>query len=127
MNQKTLQFYNQNSDAYVLETAFVNFQTVQDKFLEYVPTGSFILDVGCGSGRDSKYFLDKGYKVEAIDGSIELCKRASEFTGIQVQYKMFHEIDAMNRYDAVWASASLLHCPSIDLPNIFYRVFLYKT
>ena len=50
-----------------------------------LPVGSRILDFGCGSGRDAKYFLEKGYQVTAIDGSAELCRLASEFTGIEVK------------------------------------------
>ena len=38
-----------------------------------------ILDFGCGSGRDSKYFLEKGYTVRAIDGSEKLCELASKY------------------------------------------------
>ena len=49
----------------------VEFHSVQDKFLSYLSAGSYILDFGCGSGRDSKYFLEKGYRVDAVDGSEE--------------------------------------------------------
>ena len=40
-------------------TKSVEFHSVQDKFLSYLSDGSYILDFGCGSGRDSKYFLEK--------------------------------------------------------------------
>ncbi len=49
------------------------------------------MDCGCGSGRDTKYFLEKGYEVTAIDGSEELCKKASVYTGIEVRHMLFQE------------------------------------
>ena len=63
----------------------VDFTIVQERFRKMLPVGSRILDFGCGSGRDTKYFLEKGYQVAATDGSSELCKLASAFTGIEVK------------------------------------------
>ena len=124
MKNKTLEFYNTNSKDYTQETLHVNFYTLQEHFLQYVPKDGIILDLGCGSGRDSKYFLDKGYTVEAMDGSIEMCKIASEVTGIMVQHKLFRELDVCKRYDAIWASASLLHCPRCELKDIFSKIHM---
>ena len=59
---------------------------MQHKFLDKLPTASVILDFGCGSGRDTKYFIEQGHYVDAIDGSVELCKLASEYTGIEVKH-----------------------------------------
>ena len=42
-------------------------------FLSYLDPEARILDLGCGSGRDSRYFLDQGYKVTSVDGSVKLC------------------------------------------------------
>ena len=68
-----------------------------------LPVGSRILDFGCGSGRDTKYFLEKGYRVEATDGSAELCKLASAFTGIEVKEMLFQDLDASGKYKGIWA------------------------
>ena len=70
---------------FVQGTRLVDFTVVQERFTKMLPVGSRILDFGCGSGRDAKYFLEKGYQVTAIDGSAELCRLASEFTGIEVK------------------------------------------
>lgn len=75
MNE-TIDYYNQNADAFAFGTVNVVFTEVQDKYLSYLPSGAYILDFGCGSGRDTKYFLSKGHKVDATDGSEELCKIA---------------------------------------------------
>ena len=77
---------------------------------------------GCGSGRDTKYFIDQGYEVTAIDGSKELCKRASELTGIEVNNMLFQDIEYVNEFDGVWACASLLHVPKTELLSVIKRI-----
>ena len=66
----------------------------QERFLRLLDANTSILDFGCGSGRDTKYFLEKGYQVTATDGAAELCRLASEFTGIKVKEMLFQELDA---------------------------------
>ena len=76
-DKNTLEYYNSKAKEFVLDTVDVTFTEIQEIFLEYIPVGAKILDFGCGSGRDTKYFLSKGYNVDAMDGSEELCKIAS--------------------------------------------------
>ena len=73
----TIEYYNKNADEFVQGTLSVDFSLTQERFLDKLTVGAHILDFGCGSGRDTRYFKDKGYQVEAIDGSAELCRIAS--------------------------------------------------
>lgn len=57
----TLEYYNQKADEFVQGTLSVDFKQTQDRFLEKLIPESYILDFGCGSGRDTKYFLGNGY------------------------------------------------------------------
>ena len=77
----TLQYYNQNAASFVSGTVHADLTDTLNRFLSRLEAGAAILDFGCGSGRDTKYFLEHGYQVEAIDGSEELCKIASAYTG----------------------------------------------
>lgn len=81
----TLNYYNQNANQFVQGILSVDFKQTQDRFLNKLPAGALILDFGCGSGRDTKYFLEKGYHVNATDGSEELCKLVSDYTGVIVK------------------------------------------
>lgn len=85
-------------------------QSLYEPFLDFLPEQAKILDLGCGSGRDSLVFTNKGYQVDAIDTSIELVVRARELTGLNVKQLSFYELNVAENYDAVWACASLLHC-----------------
>lgn len=78
MDNQTLNYYNANARDFVQGTVGVDFHITQDRFLAQLEKGASILDFGCGSGRDTKYFLERGFAVEATDGSAELCKLASE-------------------------------------------------
>ena len=119
----TLDYYNQNSQHFVHDTQDVKFTDIQDYFLSYLKPGALILDFGCGSGRDTKYFLEKGYSVEAIDGSEEMVKIAREYTGIEVKQMLFQDLNETKRYDGIFACASILHVPSVELPDIMRRIY----
>ena len=122
MKAKTIEYYNENVSKFVNDTQDVVFCATQDLFLSYLNEGDSILDLGCGSGRDTKYFLSKGYKVDATDGSEEICKVASDYTGINVKCLLFNELDEIDKYDGIWACASILHLDRDDLIDVFHRI-----
>ena len=115
MNDKTLDYYNKNADTFFSGTVSVDFTQTQNEFLNYLNAGDYILDFGCGSGRDTRYFMDKGYQVTATDGSAEICRLASIFTGIAVKEMLFQELDDINTYGGIWACSSILHLPKNEL------------
>ena len=104
----TLNYYNSKAKEFVSGTVDVNFTETQDIFLSMISTGGKILDFGCGSGRDTKYFLDRGCRVDAIDGSLELCKAASEYTGITVKHMLFQDLNK-KRYMMVFGHVHLYY------------------
>ena len=118
----TLEYYNKNAKIYCEQTLEGNMQENYDKFLKHLPTSAYILDFGCGSGRDSKYFIENGYKVKAIDGSIEICKLASKYINQEVTCMNFKELEDINTYDGIWACSSILHIEKEKLPNILNKM-----
>lgn len=122
MLNKTINYYDINAKEFVEGTLNVDFKVTQDKFINKLPAKGYILDFGCGSGRDTKYFLAKDFNVDAIDGSIELCKIASEYTNIKVRHMYFNELSIVNKYDGIWACSSILHLSLDDLVDVFKRM-----
>ena len=118
----TLKYYNQNANQFVQGTLSIDFKQTQDRFLNKLTTGDYILDFGCGSGRDTKYFLEKGYQVDATDGSEALCKMASDYTGISVEQMLFEELDEVEKYDGIWACSSILHLSKIALTDVLKKL-----
>lgn len=120
----TLEYYNKNAYKYVDGTINVDFENVQNKFISYLTKGGKILDFGCGSGRDTKKFVSNGYDVDATDGSEELCRIASENTGIKVRHMLFSELDEHERYDGIWACSSVLHLSKSELKKVFGKMIM---
>lgn len=120
---KTLKYYNKNAQSFASGTVSVKFTEVQDKFLEKLNPDAYILDFGCGAGRDTKYFLSRGYQIDAIDGSEQLCRIASKYTGIKVRQMLFQELDEKEKYDGIWACASILHLPKKQLCEVLENMY----
>ncbi|MCI9274619.1 MAG: methyltransferase domain-containing protein [Clostridia bacterium] len=118
----TIDYYNKNAKEYFEQTIKGNFKENYDRFLSRISDNSYILDFGCGSGRDSKYFIEKGYKVKAIDGSEEMCKLASKYIAQNVKCMKFSELDEKDTYDAIWACASILHVTKEEFPSILSKM-----
>ena len=118
----TLQYYNQHAKAYVDSTRDVEFSQTQERFLQYLEPGARILNFGCGSGRDTKYFRNRGFQVEAVDGSAEFVRIASEYTGINVRRMLFQDLDEVERYDGIWACSSILHLPCAELEVVLGKM-----
>ena len=120
---KTLKYYNENAQSFASGTVSVKFTEVQDKFLEKLNPDAYILDFGCGAGRDTKYFLSRGYQIDAIDGSEQLCRIASKYTGIKVRQMLFQELDEKEKYDGIWACASILHLPKKQVREVLKNMY----
>lgn len=122
--KETLEYYNRNAINFVHGTVDVDFREMQDEFLSRVKPAGIILDLGCGSGRDSKYFLNQGYEVVAVDGSEEICKIASEYTDLCVIHSTFQHYRPDKKFDGIWACASLLHLSFDEVVEVMNRLSL---
>lgn len=115
----TLEYYADNAQDFFDNTYNKEMSEVYEKFLPLIPLKGTILDAGCGSGRDSRYFLSQGYGVDAFDASKEMAVLASSYIDQEVKCLRFDEINDVGVYDGIWAAASLLHLPFSELPGTF--------
>lgn len=118
----TNDYYNKNAEDFSSESLKIDMSGLYRRFIPHLPTSGSILDAGCGSGRDSKYFKSIGYTVTAFDASSELCSIASTLIGQKVQNLSFNQIEFKSQFDGVWACASLLHLKRAELPKIFIKL-----
>ncbi|MDN3440018.1 class I SAM-dependent methyltransferase [Psychrobacter sp. APC 3279] len=123
----TLTFYNSNANSFIEQTISVDMHQLYQPFIDNLPVRpvhqQHILDLGCGSGRDSMYFAKLGFNVTAIDGSRELIERAKIHHNDMIDWQCvtFEQIPFQNwykRFTSIWACASLLHVPSKELPEL---------
>lgn len=121
-NINTLGYYDTHADKFYNSTVNIEFSKMQNRFLSKLKKDSYILDFGCGSGRDTKYFLEQGCRVDAIDGSAELCRLAGEYTGIEVKKMFFQDLAEVDKYDGIWACSSILHLPIDELKEVMKKM-----
>lgn len=118
----TTDYYEANAQSFFDATLCVDMAPLYERFLPLIPPGASILDAGCGSGRDAGYFKLHGYEVTAVDASETLCKLASAHLNQDVHCMRFDEIAWEGAFNAVWACASLLHVPLVELPAAIQRL-----
>ena len=121
--QRTLDYYDANAQAFFADTAGVDMSALHARFLAGLPAKGLILDAGCGSGRDSKAFIARGYRVRAFDAAAELCRLAEAHIGQPVQLRRFDEVDEIATYDGIWACASLLHLAEAQICDALPRLW----
>jgi SAM-dependent methyltransferase len=78
-----------------------------------------ILDFGCGPGRDLAYFRAAGHEAVGLDGSAKFVAMARAYSGCEVLHQDFLALDLpAQRFDGIFANASLFHVPSAELPRV---------
>ncbi|HPH97519.1 MAG TPA: class I SAM-dependent methyltransferase [Anaerolineaceae bacterium] len=105
----TIDYYNHHAQEFYNSTVGADMSTHTARFEALLPPGARVLDAGCGSGRDSLHFLQRGFHVTAFDGSQEMVRLASQLTGLTVLHMDFASLKLEPGFDGIWASASLLH------------------
>ena len=121
MDDSTLQFYRQNAEAYA-KREITSRHARMTRFLEPLRERAKILELGCGAGGDTAELIARGFDVRATDGSPELAEIAAGRLGRPVETLLFHDLDEVEAYDAVWANACLLHVPREQLGDILARI-----
>jgi SAM-dependent methyltransferase len=119
----TLAYYEENAARFFAETANVDMSALHARFLAHVVPGGLILDAGCGSGRDAKAFLLRNYRIVAFDASPRLAELAARHLEQPVAVKTFADVSEEELYDGIWACASLLHLPTVDIPVTLQRLW----
>jgi SAM-dependent methyltransferase len=118
-----LTYYDENAETFIRDTLSVDMSAVMDRFLEHLPDEGRVMDAGCGSGRDIRSFLEKGFQVTAFDASAEMVKNASHFSGIDVRHAAFCDLSDEQKYDGIWCCASLLHVRAADFTDAVSRLY----
>lgn len=86
-------------------------------FIDAVPQGGLVLDLGCGPGNSAAMMNAAGLRAEATDASTEMVKLAQGTYGVDAKLALFDDLSEVDRYDGIWANFSLLHAPKSDMPR----------
>lgn len=117
MDPQTAEFYRTRSAEWAASNP-TGWNRRLDPFLDRLPAGARILELGCGDGRDAERMEARGFTVDASDGIAEMAAMASARLGRAVPVARFDELEAVGEYDAAWCHASLLHVPLSELSDV---------
>ena len=121
-DSQTLAFYDEGADRYVDDYPR-DVASHIPSFLDLLVPGGAILELGCGGGVDAAYMVERGFVVDATDGVAAMAAKAETRLKYPVRIMRHHELDENQRYDAVIATAALLHVPTQDLPGVLTRIW----
>lgn len=110
----TINYYDEHASQYFDRTSQVDLAALYKEFLKYIPAGGRIMDLGCGSGRDVKWFKENGYDAYGLDASEELVKIARNQFDIPVEVGLIEEWVADEAFDGIWCCASLMHLDDMN-------------
>jgi len=107
----TIAWYDTHAESYAADGASWADLDQIDEFIALLPEKASILDVGCGSGRDSSIFHNKGFQVTGIDLSENLIAIAKEnFPDLEFIHGSMTKLPFPDKsFDGLWVHASLLH------------------
>lgn len=117
-DDKTIAVYNAKAQDYA--THFNSGGTPGkhlSRFMDAVADGGRVLDLGCGPANASRFMMEAGFDVDALDASREMVRVAAEVNGVTARLGTFDDVTDVAVYDGVWANFSLLHAPKDRLPT----------
>ena len=114
-SKRTIRFYDTHSEEFAQAANTADMHRDYEHFLRYVPKGGTIVDMGCGSGRDLKFFREAGYVASGVDASEGMCRVAREYSLCDVVHCDALSWTAASKIDAIWSNGSLLHLHTDDI------------
>ncbi len=118
-------YYESNAERYAAETISADMSEQYQRFLPLLKKGAKILDVGSGSGRDVCYFQKQGYQATALEPSKNLCREIRKVFSGEIVCSDIQNYRPAERYDGIWACASLIHLQEEEVLQFFERIDRY--
>ena len=117
-------YYESNAEHYAAETFSADLSEQYQRFLPLLKDGAKVLDVGSGSGRDAWYFQKQGYQVTALEPSKNLCRERRKVFSGEIECSDIQNYQPAERYDGIWAYASLIHLQEEEILCFFEKIEL---
>lgn len=116
MSEGTRQYYDEKWEEYIERNRGKDLSHLYQLFLRHL-SGKVVLDVGCGTGRDLKYFSELGYECTGLDFSDKMLElsQANSPGSTLVKVDLRESFGLPRLYDGIWAVASLHHLSKDEL------------
>ncbi|WP_319824788.1 class I SAM-dependent DNA methyltransferase [Thalassovita sp.] len=114
---ETIRVYDARAEEYAHVTATDSPGALLQAFIQSLPRGGSVLDLGCGPGHFARHMARAGLRVLATDASARMVALANEQPGVTARLATFDNLTYMQTFDGIWANFSLLHAPRNALPR----------
>jgi SAM-dependent methyltransferase len=95
------------------------------EWLQYLPAGARLLDLGCGGGQDAGDLARRGYRIVGVDRTSALLSAGRHrYPSLPLVRADLCDLpfQAMS-FDGLWAAASLMHFPKPDARRILADLY----
>ena len=116
--ESTRAYYAAHAREFADATAALDMTEIYRPFVDRLSKGAHVLDAGCGSGRDTRAFLQMGFRVTSFDISPELVRLATAHSGHFCHVLAFQDMEFHRKFHGIWACASLLHVSRNEMPKV---------
>lgn len=118
----SIDYYDRYAVPYYEETVDFSMEEQLERFIELLPESADVLDLGCGSGRDTVFLEEEGCVVTAMDGSEKMCELASIHTGKEVLHLKVEDMEFDDVFHGIWACAVLGHFTSDEVKGVMDKI-----
>lgn len=116
-DSKTISIYDEQVEKYANLVSSDKPGAILKEFMETVPAGGRVLDLGCGPGNSAILMQRNGFIVSAVDASEEMVLYANNTYKLDAKVQTFDDLSEVSFYDGIWANFSLLHAHEEDFPK----------
>lgn len=115
-----MNYYDAHFQDYIQSTLDLDMSELYREFK--LPPSARVLDIGCGTGRDLKFFKNQGHQCLGLEPSPKLSVFASEYADCVVLEFGINDFKTQEKFDGIWACASLLHLTNDELKEAFSHI-----
>lgn len=121
-DEETVSVYDTRADDYADMVASTEVDEHLVAFMDELPSGGHVLDLGCGPGHAAATMTAAGFDVDAWDASEGMVRLAADTSGVRIERRDFDSLDAVDAYDGIFANFSLLHARKAEMPDLLGRI-----
>lgn len=118
----SIDYYDRYAVPYYEETVDFSMEGQLERFIELLPESADVLDLGCGSGRDTVFLEEEGCVVTAMDGSEKMCELASIHAGKEVLHLKVEDMEFDDVFHGIWACAVLGHFTPDEVKGVMDKI-----
>lgn len=126
----TISYYESNAKSLVKRYESADVSEIHKLLLEVFLKKSYLLEIGCGSGRDANFMIKNDYKIIGIDASKKMIAEAKNIHPLLINSLQVNnipeELNFENKsFDGIYSIATLMHLEINSIVKVINKIFNY--